>query len=84
MKASDFVRHGSEDHHQKTSSVDEYIAVSEAEAARILGMSRKTLRNWRCLGRGAPFVKYGSRNGAVRYVLADLLAWQQANKQNRC
>ncbi len=47
--------------------------VKEHEAARVLGLSVKTLRRWRWAGRPPTFVKIGS---AVRYdvrVLADLV-----------
>ena len=49
--------------YQRMNKADEYAAVSEAEAARILGMRSKTLRNWRSSDIGPPFVKYGSRQG---------------------
>jgi hypothetical protein len=51
-------------------------AVGSSEAAKILGVSPKTLANWRSLGIGPPFLKYGGRLGPVRYRLADLLAWR--------
>ena len=34
--------------------------VNEHEAARLLGLSVKTLRRWRWAGRGPNFVKIGS------------------------
>jgi hypothetical protein len=39
--------------------------IDEKEVSRIMTISRITLRNWRCQGKGLPFVKMGSR---VRYV----------------
>ena len=44
----------------------------------MLGVSPKTLANWRCLGIGPQFLKYGGRLGLVRYRLVDLAAWQDA------
>lgn len=52
--------------------------VSNKEAARILGLSPKTLSNWRVQGLGPRFLKYGARGGAIRYLVADLHAWQDA------
>ncbi len=43
--------------------------IDEHEAARILGLSVKTLRRWRWAGKPPNFVKIGS---AVRYELAEL------------
>ncbi len=46
----------------------------EHEAARILGLSVKTLRRWRWAGKGPRFLKIG---GAVRYDPADLEAFMR-------
>lgn len=48
----------------------------ETEAARRLGVSRRTLQHWRWKGGGPPFVKLGA---AVRYRPADLVAWLDAH-----
>ena len=45
--------------------------VNEYEAARILGLSVKTLRRWCWAGKGPNFVKIGS---AVRYEPSELSA----------
>jgi hypothetical protein len=52
------------------------------EAARILGLSHKTLNNWRVQGLGPRFLKYGQRGGAVRYLVADLHAWRAAQARS--
>jgi hypothetical protein len=62
----------------QVTETDLRCAVDSAHAASILGVARKTLANWRCLGRGPRYVKYGGRLGPVRYRVADLVAWQGA------
>lgn len=46
--------------------------LSPAQAANYLGISLKTLANWRCVGQGPPFAKVGGR---VAYRLAGLISW---------
>ena len=83
MNNSNLAQHRPDDHIATSISANDYVAVTETEAAQILGISPKTLRNWRCLGKGPPSVKYGGRNGPVRYVVAEVVAWQQAHRRNR-
>ncbi len=52
--------------------------VDEHEAARILGLSVKTLRRWRWVGKPPNFVKIGS---AVRYEPAELRALIDAGRR---
>ncbi len=52
--------------------------VNETEAARVLGISVKTLRRWRWARKGPAFCKIG---GAVRYRQADLLSFIEAGLQ---
>ena len=53
--------------------------VNETEAARILGLSVKTLRRWRWAGRGPAYRKIGS---AVRYHPdEDLAAFVEAARR---
>jgi predicted DNA-binding transcriptional regulator AlpA len=47
--------------------------LKEREAASALNLSIRTLRNWRVLGRGPPFLKLGR---AVRYRRSDIEVWQ--------
>ncbi len=49
--------------------------VNEHEAARILGLSVKTLRRWRWAGRPPGFLKIGA---AVRYDPTELAAFIEA------
>lgn len=44
----------------------------EAGAAEFCGVARSTLRNWRSLRQGPPFLRLGRR---IRYRLADLDRW---------
>jgi len=54
--------------------IEQLRAVGEREVVGILGVSLQTLRNWRHLGRGPRYCKYGR---AVRYLVTDLLAWRE-------
>jgi len=49
------------------------------EAAKVVGLSPRTMESYRRNGGGPPFVKL--RDYAVRYVLRDLLAWIGARKR---
>ena len=49
------------------------------EAAKVVGVSPRTMESYRRNGGGPPFVKI--RDCAVRYVLRDLLAWIAARKR---
>jgi predicted DNA-binding transcriptional regulator AlpA len=49
------------------------------EAAKVIGVSPRTMESYRRNGGGPPFVKI--RDYAVRYVLRDLLAWIAARKR---
>ena len=51
---------------------DEERLITEGEAADLLRLSIKTLRNWRLCGHGPPHLKVGR---LVRYRLSDLKAW---------
>ncbi len=52
--------------------------VNEYEAARVLGLSVKTLRRWRWAGKPPKFVKIGS---AVRYEPAEIQALIDAGRR---
>ena len=45
--------------------------LNEKQAAHLLGISPKTLRNWRYEGRGPVYRKTG--RGAIRYRISDIL-----------
>jgi hypothetical protein len=48
--------------------------LSDAEIEGCFGIPRKTLQNWRILGRGPLYRKFGN---SVRYDVADLEIWIQ-------
>jgi predicted DNA-binding transcriptional regulator AlpA len=47
--------------------------LTELGAATYLSMAPGTLRQWRYLGQGPPFIKMGT--GRIRYRASDLDAW---------
>ncbi len=57
---------------------DPSYLINEHEAARILGLSVKTLRRWRWAGKPPPFLKIGA---AVRYEPAELAALIEAARR---
>lgn len=68
-------------------SVDSDHALTSTEAADFLGVSPKTLNNWRSQGRGPAYVKYtgatdglGRQRGTVGYRLGDLRAFVEAHR----
>ena len=58
----------------------EVLAVDTHQASAVIGVDRRTLANWRSLGRGPRYVKLGEGASApVLYRVADLEAWLEAN-----
>lgn len=53
-------------------------ALPPADAAAFLGVSAKTLANWRSLGQGPAYVQYHGRR--VAYLVEDLTAYRAANR----
>lgn len=52
------------------------LAFSTVDAAKLLGVSAKTLVNWRCLGKGPTYIRLGnSPRAQVLYRYEDLDAW---------
>jgi phage terminase Nu1 subunit (DNA packaging protein) len=55
----------------KTSSLDTFL--TEAETAKLLKLSQRTLQRWRLEGsQGLPFRRFG---GLIRYALSDIERW---------
>lgn len=53
--------------------------LGEFEVAAILGLSVKTLRRWRLLGRGPQFTRVGGT--AIRYEMEKLQQWVSSQPQ---
>lgn len=51
--------------------------LNTCEAAPLIGVSAKTLANWRVLGRGPAHIRAGSR---VAYDVNDIEAWKAARR----
>lgn len=56
------------------------LAVSANEAAAMLGVSSRTLANWRTLGIGPAFVRIGAVHSRTLYRLDDLNTWLDNNR----
>ncbi len=52
-------------------------AVSESEAAQILGLRPRTLQDWRFRGKGPRYLSYSGR--AVRYRISDLALFMESH-----
>lgn len=55
----------------------EPLAIREAEAARLLGVSIGLIRKWRRIGGGPKFAKLGG--ASVAYRVADLTAFLESS-----
>ncbi len=55
----------------------EPVFLDSHDAARTLGLSEKTLRDWRMKRQGPPFRQFGR---TVRYRRDELLAWADAQQ----
>ena len=51
--------------------------LTDEEVAKRLNLSPQTLRNWRCMGKGLPYVKFGR---AIRYDVNDVDAFSDAHR----
>lgn len=51
--------------------------ITEEKAARLLSLSKRTLRNWRVRGGGPPFIRISKR--CIRYRVSDLESWAERN-----
>lgn len=58
--------------------------LNPTQAAVRLGLSPKTLANWRCLGDGPRFVKIrcgNGRGGVIRYDIREIERWVEEHTQ---
>lgn len=60
---------------EKGALPEKQIAVPSSAAAQILGISPRTLSNWRVQGRGPRYVKVGSNRSPVLYRISDIEEW---------
>ena len=60
----------------ETPSSDQYLRT--AEAALFLGLARRTLEKWRCVGGGPVYFKFGR---VCLYRPSDLKAWAEAGRR---
>lgn len=59
---------------QSTLPAPEYV--DEVYIAAAIGLSRKTLQDWRYRGGGPPFIKLSAKKrGRVRYHLPTVMTW---------
>ena len=56
------------------------LSVSANEAAAMLGVSPRTLANWRTLGIGPAFVRVGRVHSRTLYRIDDLNTWLDNNR----
>mgnify|MGYP000894626959 FL=1 len=56
------------------------LSVSANEAAAMLGVSPRTLANWRTLGIGPAFVRVGAVRSRTLYRVDDLNTWLDNNR----
>lgn len=56
---------------------DKKLYLTDVEAARLLSVSPQTLRNWRSLGEGPPYIK---KNRLVRYRFDDLITFMESGR----
>ena len=58
------------------------MALSSEDAACALGVSPKTLANWRCAGRGPAYVHISdSPRSPVLYLMEDLEDWLRSRRR---
>lgn len=62
-----------------TNTILDEVAAPAKVAAQMLGVSPRTLANWRSEGKGPDYVRLGRRHSAVVYRVDDLKDWLAAN-----
>lgn len=66
---------------KKMENITNEPLLTESEAADFLGVSVRSLQNWRALGKAPKFYKYGYKG--VRYRLAELIKWLESRTFNQ-
>lgn len=57
---------------------ENHAVISSAEAAWMLGISPRTLANWRAQGRGPVYVRLGKSRSPVLYRVKDVESWLES------
>ena len=65
----------------RTVLVNREELLSRGEVARLLGVSRETLKGWARRGVGPAFSRSGPVRGRVWYQTADVIAWLESRKR---
>lgn len=65
---------------QALETITSVLAVSANEAAAMLGVSSRTLANWRTQGIGPAFVRVGAVHSRTLYRVDDLNTWLDNNR----
>ena len=55
-----------------TNETDSIFSSTQKEAAFVLGISSRTLANWRCKGRGPAYIRLGKKRSPVMYRVSDV------------
>jgi hypothetical protein len=67
--------------HENSHSSLQDCALKTPNAAEFLGLSPKTLQNWRVMGIGPAFQKGPGIRGSIRYPISSLNEWRDQHLQ---
>lgn len=67
--------------HMPLSPIEMPEYIDDHQLAKLLGISRETIQQWRCKNEGPPWSKAGKRR--VRYRMADVHAWMAARSRGK-
>lgn len=62
-----------------TTGTEVPIALTIAEAAKVIGVKERTLADWRRTGEGPPHLRISSR--CVRYLASDVRGWLEGRRR---
>ena len=65
-------------HENITNTQDDFRVLTTAQVAKILNKDKRTLDNWRSLGKGPPYVKLNQRN--IGYLFVDVIAYVREHR----
>ena len=58
-----------------THETDSIFLIDSKEAAFVLGISSRTLANWRSRSKGPAYIRFGKNRSPVMYRLCDVEDW---------